>query len=320
MIEAHARAYRVPTDLPEADGTAAWDSTTLVVVHAEAEGQKGIGYSYGDASAATLVNTVLAAKVTDHDAMDPPSAWRAMQAALRNSGRPGIASTALSAVDTALWDLKAVLLGRALADVLGKFRTEVAIYGSGGFTSYTDAQLAAQLAGWVERDGCAAVKMKVGTHPEQDPARVAAAKSAIGGAQLFVDANGAYGVKQAVHMAHVFADGQDVRWFEEPVSSDDLDGLARVRGAAPPQVEVAAGEYACDAPCAPALHVHLGCAAPRFRHCEWFHDHVRLEAMLFDGAPVARAGAVAPDLSRPGLGLVFKRQDAERFAVQERGI
>jgi L-alanine-DL-glutamate epimerase-like enolase superfamily enzyme len=67
--------------------------------------------------------------------------------------------------------------------------------------------------------------------------------------------------------------------------------------------------------CAPALHLHAACAAPRMRHLEWFHDHVRIERMLFDGAPQPRNGEIAPDLTRSGNGLVFKREDAARYAV-----
>ena len=70
-----------------------------------------------------------------------------------------------------------------------------------------------------------------------------------------------------------------------------------------------------SAHCAPALHLPVACAAPRLRHLEWFHDHVRIEQMLFDGAPVVNDGAIRPDLSRPGIGIAFKRQDAARFAV-----
>ncbi len=355
---ARARAYTIPTDAPEADGTAAWTSTTLVVVHVEAGGEQGLGYSYADRSVATLINGTLAGVIEGVDAMDPPRASRAMQNAVRNLGRDGLAACAISAVDTALWDLKAKLLGLPLASLLGRFRDAVAIYGSGGFTSYDDNRLAEQLAGWVERDGCRWVKMKIGSEPERDPARVAAAKAAIGSASLFVDANGACSVKQALHLARLFAE-QDVAWFEEPVSSDDLPGLRRVRDHVPSPMEVAAGEYGyqpdyfrrmleaqavdvlqadatrcggvtgfllaaalsdafhidLSAHCAPALHRHLGCAAPRFRHCEWFHDHVRIERMLFDGAPQPKAGAITPQDDAPGLGLAFKQQDAERFAV-----
>jgi len=67
--------------------------------------------------------------------------------------------------------------------------------------------------------------------------------------------------------------------------------------------------------CAPALHLHAACAAPRLRHLEWFHDHVRIEHMLFDGAPRARDGAIRPDLSRPGHGLEFRAADAEAYGL-----
>ncbi len=355
-----ARAFTVPTDAVEADGTAAWDKTTLVVVKVEGGGSQGIGYTYADPAAATLVTTKLTGIVTGRDAMDPPGAWRAMVHGVRNLGRAGLCAMAVSAVDTALWDLKARLLGVPLALLLGRYRDSVSIYGSGGFTSYDDATLARQLSGWVERDGCRWVKMKIGTDPDGDPARVRAAKAAVGNATLFVDANGALSVKQAQHLATVFAAEADVRWFEEPVSSDDLDGLRRVRERVPAPMEVAAGEYGyepdyfcrmlaagavdvqqadatrcggvtgflhaasiCEgfhtdlsAHCAPSLHRHLGCAAPRFRHLEWFHDHVRIEHMLFDGAPVPAAGQIAPDWQRPGLGLELKEPDAARFEVR----
>ncbi len=359
VTKVHARAYTIPTDLPEADGTATWNSTTLIVARVWAGDHMGMGYTYSDACVAPLIGDKLAPVVIGADAMNPQAASAAMWRTVRNLGREGLAATAISAVDVALWDLKARLSHQPLASLLGCLRDEVAIYGSGGFTTYDDRQLATQLGGWVERDGCRWVKMKIGTDPDRDPARVAAARAAIGTAGLFVDANGAYGVRQAQHFAARFAAEQDVRWFEEPVSSDDLQGLRRLRDTAPATMEIAAGEYGytidyfrhmleagavdvqqadatrcggvtgflraatlCEAwhtdlsaHCAPALHRHLGCSVPRFRHVEWFHDHARIEHMLFDGAPVPKAGAIAPDFARPGLGLVLKQRDAERFAV-----
>ncbi len=353
-----ARAYKIPTDKPEADGTFAWDTTTLVVVEVVGGGQTGLGYTYADASNVRLIETTLATAVQGIDVMDPPKAWATMQHAVRNFGRSGLAATAISAVDAALWDLKAKLLDLPLATLLGRVRDAVPIYGSGGFTTYTDDELREQLAGWVERDGCAAVKMKLGTDPVRDPHRVREARRAIGTADLFVDANGAFSAKQALFYAKVFAE-EDVRWFEEPVSSDDLAGLALVRREGPPGMDIAAGEYGytveyfarmlaagavdcqqadltrcggvtafarvgalCDASsvdlsghCAPAIHLHAACAAPRLRHLEWFHDHVRIEQLLFEGAPRARVGLIRPDLSRPGHGLEFRAADAVRFAV-----
>ena len=352
-----ASAYSIPTDKPEADGTLAWDKTTLVLVEIEAGGKTGIGYTYSHHSNAALINDTLAAAVHGTDAMDVPAAHRRLRSAVRNLGQAGLSATALSAVDCALWDLKAKLLELPLCRLLGKNRDTIAIYGSGGFTTYSDAELKQQLGGWAHQDGCRWVKMKIGSDPARDPERVAAARRAIGErCGLFVDANGAFDRKQAVGIARLFA-REGVAWFEEPVSSDDLAGLALLRRELSAPMEVAAGEYGytpdyfrcmleagavdvqqadvtrcggitgwlriaalCDAyhtdlsgHCAPALHLHAACAVPRFRHLEWFHDHVRIEQMLFEGAPVPRDGAIRPDLARPGIGLDFRRQDAERF-------
>lgn len=359
-IEAvHAAAYRIPTDAPEADGTYAWNATTLVVVHVEAGGQSGIGYTYADAAIVSLIEGLLYKATEDRDSFDIPGAWLAMQRSVRNLGRSGLAACAISAIDTALWDLKARALDLPLTGLLGRCRDQVPIYGSGGFTTYTDTQLKSQLSGWIERDGCQFVKMKIGSDPKRDPERVMQAKSAIGDHELFVDANGAFSVKQALSFAYHCPDA-DIRWFEEPVTSDDLPGLHLMRERAPQSMEIAAGEYIytadgaremleanaidvlqadatrcggitgflqiaalCEAHhvdisghCAPAIHRHVGCAVPRLRHLEWFHDHVRIEQMLFDGAPVARGGVIQPDLSRLGHGIEFKTQDAERFRVK----
>ena len=239
-----ARAFTVPTDAPAADGTFAWTDTTLVVVTVEGDGQTGLGYTYTSGAVTDLITGPLATVLGGQDAFDVPRCHRLMVNAVRNMGRSGLAATAVSALDVALWDLKAKLLGVALATLLGRARDAVPVYGSGGFTTYDDGQLTRQLSAWVERDGCGAVKMKIGGHPEDDARRVRVAKAAIGSAELFVDANGACSVKQALRLAGIFAAEAGVAWFEEPVSSDDLDGLAAVRDAAPACMDIAAGEYA----------------------------------------------------------------------------
>jgi len=354
-----AQAFEIPTDKPEADGTIAWNSTTLVLVEVSGGGETGLGYTYSGTSILELISGRLASVVKGKDAFSPQAAWLAMQRSVRNLGREGLAATAISAVDAAIHDLKARLLGLPLFKMLGSYRDSVPIYGSGGFTTYSDRELETQLGSWVERDGCSLVKMKVGSQPEKDIERVKVAKQAIGDrATLFVDANGAYRVQQALQFADEFS-RQGIGWFEEPVSSDDLAGLRATRQRAPAGMEVAAGEYAytvdyvrgmleaqavdvqqadvtrcggvtaflqiaalCEAfhtdlsgHCAPALHLHVACASPRLRHLEWFHDHVRIEHMLFDGAPVARDGEIRPDPWRPGNGLRFKHRDAARYAV-----
>jgi len=356
--EVEVGAYRIATDAPESDGTIAWDATTIVVVEALAGAERGLGYAYADAAAAHLIEDTLAAVVEGRDAMAVPGAWQAMVQAVRNIGRPGIASSAIAAVDVALWDLKARLLGLPLATLLGPLRDGVAIYGSGGFTSYDLGRLQEQLAGWAEA-GMTMVKMKVGREPERDGERVAAAREAIGaGCELFVDANGAYARKQALEMAERIAE-QQVSWFEEPVSSDDLAGLRLLRDRAPAGMAIAAGEYGyaleyfrrmleagavdvlqadvtrcggitellrvgalcaahevpLSAHTAPSIHAHAGCAIAPLVHVEYFHDHARIERMLFDGVLEPHGGRLVPDLSRPGLGLELRRADAEAHAV-----
>ncbi len=238
--------FTIPTSKqPESDGTLEWDSTTMVWVEVRAAGLRGIGYTYSHPAAASLIRDTLAVAICGLGAFEVPRAWQAMIRAVRNIGRTGITSSAIAAVDVALWDLKAKLLGLPLVDLLGGRRDQVPLYGSGGFCSLSIDELQCQLRGWVDV-GIPRVKMKVGADPGGDVERVAAAREAIGDdVELFVDANGAYTRKQAIGFAAAFA-AYDVRWFEEPVSSDDLVGLRYIRDHTPPAVAVTAGEYGYD--------------------------------------------------------------------------
>jgi L-alanine-DL-glutamate epimerase-like enolase superfamily enzyme len=355
-------AYRIPTRTHESDGTLEWTATTLVVVHVQADGQEGIGYTYADTATAHFVSEHLSNLVVHSDALDVPAVWQRMRAAVRNVGGTGVAAMAIAAVDTALWDLKAKLLGVPLVTLLGAVREEVDVYGSGGFTSYTTEQLCTQLTDWVGQGICR-VKMKVGRDPLSDPERVRAARRAIGPqASLFVDANGAYTRKQALLLAERFAESL-VSWFEEPVATADLEGFRLLRDRAPAGMNIAGGEYGyettyfhsllqngavdvlqadatrccgisglqqvnalCEAynlplstHTAPALHLHVACALPRIVHVEYFFDHVRIEQMLLDGAVLPTAGALRPDLTRPGMGLELKDADAQRYQTFHAG-
>lgn len=235
-------AYRIPTDSPESDGTLQWDATVLVLVEIHCADMTGLGYTYADTTAADLIREKLAPIVSGREPFDIPALWHDMRTAVRNIGRPGIASTAISAVDIALWDLKAKLLEQPLVKLLGRVRTQVPVYGSGGFTSYSKESVETQLDNWAET-GIRMVKMKVGREPDDDYERVSYVHNALPpSTELFVDANGAYDRRQALTMAHRFADC-DVRWFEEPVTSDDLEGLRWLRDHCPANMAVAAGEY-----------------------------------------------------------------------------
>ena len=278
---------------------------------------------------------------------------------IRNAGRPGVGFMAVSAVDTALWDLKARLLGIALVDALDATREAVPIYGSGGFCSYDLDRLGEQLGDWVN-EGIPRVKMKVGRKPEEDPRRVELAREAIGAdAELYVDADGAYERKEALAWAERYAFEWGVTSFEEPVGSADVEGLRLLRDRGPAGMDIAAGEYAyvpadfrhllaahavdclqadvtrcggftgllragalADAHGialsghgAPQLSAHGLCAVPRLRHLEYFHDHVRVERLFFDGILEPENGTLRPDRAIPGNGLELKQEDARAFLV-----
>jgi len=348
--------YTVPTDSPEADGTFSWNSTSMVLVQLECGSTRAVGYTYADHSTAVLAHKLLNEIVIGSDPFCHAATLQKLLAAIRNLGETGIAMMAVSAIDNSLWDLRARLVNLPLVSFLGQVRPSIPVYGSGGFTIYSDKQLTKQLGGWAEQ-GFNMVKMKIGSEPERDPDRVITARQAIGNdCKLFVDANGAYTVTQAVELAHCFAQ-QGVCWFEEPVSSDNLLGLDQVRRRAPLGMDIAAGEYGYTAwyfrgmldsqavtilqadctrcggisgfldaaslcwahniplssHCGPSMHLHACCAVPRAVHMEFFHDHARIERIFFDGFCEPRQGQMAPDLSRPGMGLELKRQDIEKF-------
>ena len=359
MIRLDASAYTLPADTPEADGTLEWTSTTLVLVEASADAHTGIGWTYGPASVAETVTALLAPAVRDVGVLNPPAAHERMCRAVRNAGRPGTCSMAISAVDCALWDLKARCLGIPLHRLLGAVHDEVPVYGSGGFTTYDETRMRAQLGHWTADQRIPHVKIKIGeawgSREARDLERLRLAREIIGpDADLYADANGAYTAKQAIRVATAARDA-DLRWLEEPVSSDDLAGLRTVRDAV--ACEVAAGEYGYDLPyftrllpvvdcpqadvtrvggiteflrvaglahahgrdlsahCAPHLHVAVMTAIPNARHIEWFHDHVRIESMLFDGTLDPAGGNIRPRDDTTGLGLEFRRHDAEPYRV-----
>lgn len=351
-------AFQIATDQPEQDGTADWDSTFVVLVELSAAGVTGLGFSYASAAAAHVAKDLVEKVVLHQDAFDIPSIHSKMDRLSRNWGRPGLVSSAISAVDICLWDLKARLLDQPLIQILGRMREDVPAYGSGGFTSYSEKQLLDQLTGWAS-EGLRFVKMKIGRDPVGDIERVAAVQHALDGrAELYVDANGAYTRKQALYLSNRFGD-LGVTWFEEPVTSDDRIGLHLLVEHAPPVMNIAAGEYCyvlddarllieaqavdvlqadvtrcggvtnflkiadvCEmyhlplsAHTSPSVHATLCCALAPAMNVEYFHDHSRIERMIFDGAIQPINGNLKPDSSRPGLGLDLKRADAQPYQV-----
>ncbi len=359
-----SRAYRIPTNGAEADGTLAWSATTAVVVEIAADGLVGTGWTYASEACIPIIERELTEAVMGTDVMDIPRAHEAMVRSCRNLGRPGVVGCAISTIDIALWDLKARALEVALADLLGRCRDEVPLYGSGGFTTYDDDRTREQLDHWVRGLGIPRVKIKIGesfgTAIDRDLERVRVARETVGDAALFVDANGAYDAKQALRMGIRLASEYDVAWFEEPVSSDDLDGLRLLRGRLP--MDVAAGEYGYDeyyfarmlqaqavdclqidvtrcggytswlrsaavaaargveisAHCAPNLHLPVAHCAPNLRHVEYFHDHVRVDALLFQGIARPQKGCLRAAETQIGHGMTLDHERACQYEIQLR--
>ena len=311
------RVYTVPLDQPESDGTLAWSATTVVVAEIESDGRTGIGWTYGPAAAAGVIDELLAPAVRDIDSVDIGRAYLRMRQASRNALSPGLVSLAISAVDVALWDLKAALLEVPLTRLLGRVSSRVPLYGSGGFISMTDDQLRDQLGAWIAHDGMTAVKIKVGEdrgrHIGRDLHRIEVARATVGDdITLMIDANGGYDTKQAVRIAADTADAR-VAWFEEPVSSDRLADLALLRGMVRP--EVTAGEYGTTLDyfqrmCASGA---VDCLQVDATRCGGYTGLLQA-ATVADSYGLRISTHCAPHLHAPGAAAVPNLRHAEFFA------
>jgi L-alanine-DL-glutamate epimerase-like enolase superfamily enzyme len=356
ISDVQVSAYTLPTDRPESDGTLEWQETTIILVKIRSRDKEGLGYTYGHISIVDVIQSLLTPIVLGKEVMDVMTIQTAMIHQIRNNGQAGLAMMAVSAVDMALWDLKARLLGLPLCRLLGQEHEAMLIYGSGGFTSYTDKELRQQLEGWAG-EGIGAVKIKVGRDMEADKTRISVARDAIGEkTALYVDANGAYTVSEALDQAQLFS-AYGVDWLEEPVPAQSREQLHLIRQRLGGGMRVAAGEYGyaltdfrdllearavdvlqadatrcggitgflkagylCEAyhiplssHCAPSAHLHAALSLSSFSIGEYFYDHIRIEKMFFDGAAVPQDGVIFPDMSRPGLGLVFRDSEAEAY-------
>jgi L-alanine-DL-glutamate epimerase-like enolase superfamily enzyme len=354
-----AEAFRVPTPQPEADGTLLWEATTIVVAQVRAGPVTGLGWTYADQACVSLIDNVLASAVIGRPVLDVCAGWAEMRRQIRNLGRPGLVSCAMSAVDVALWDAAARLLNLSLSRLLGRVRDQVNVYGSGGFTTQTFGQLTDQLRHWTHDQAMGQVKIKIGeswgSDVSRDLERVRLTRATVGDdVEIYVDANGGYSVGQAKRVGRQLAE-YGVSWFEEPVSSDNLIGLSRLRDWC--AADVAAGEYGYDLPyfarmapvvdclqvdvtrcggftawfraaavaeaagvqvsahCAPNLSAHIGAATQNFRHIEWFADHDRIEGELFDGCLDPYGGFAAPSNDMPGHGCALRREVAACYRV-----
>jgi L-alanine-DL-glutamate epimerase-like enolase superfamily enzyme len=210
-------------------------------------GLEGIGVTYhevGGEATRELIARNITPKLIGRDPLETEAIWQEFFHYLRGVGRKGLMYCALSAVDIALWDLKGKIVDLPLYRLLGGNRTKVPVYASGGWTSYTDEELVAEMQGMVAR-GFKTIKCKVGFEGGQnirrDAERIRKVREAVGpDIQLLVDANNSFDAATAIQLANRIREF-DITFFEEPVFADDIAGLARFKRGT--DIPLATGEH-----------------------------------------------------------------------------
>ncbi|MCO5090377.1 mandelate racemase/muconate lactonizing enzyme family protein [Bosea sp. (in: a-proteobacteria)] len=219
-----------------ADATRKVETIGYLVVRVTTDsGLEGIGITYhevGGEATSALINRNMAPRLIGRDPLETDAIWHEFFHYLRGVGRKGLMYCALSAVDIALWDLKGKITGLPLYRLLGGNRTRVPVYASGGWTSYSDEELVAEMKGMVSR-GFRTIKFKLGyeggRNPRRDVQRVRKVREAVGpDIDLLVDANNCFDAATAIQLANNIRE-YDIMLFEEPVFADDIPGLARFK-------------------------------------------------------------------------------------------
>jgi L-alanine-DL-glutamate epimerase-like enolase superfamily enzyme len=238
------RWLRIPLRSQIADSTHVLKFIDLIVVEAEAGGITGSSYmlsfDYAPAVLKAFVEVELKRHVIGLRSDNIRAVFETGLAACEYVGQSGLAMWAISAIDVALWDLLGRRLGVPAATLFGRHADAVPAYGSGGWLSYTDEQLADEIAAH-RAHGFRAVKIKIGGRSEDwDVARVKAVRQALGpDVQLMADANQALSLERAMRTARRL-DDEGIAWLEEPLRRDDIEGYARL--AASTAIPLAAGE------------------------------------------------------------------------------
>jgi L-alanine-DL-glutamate epimerase-like enolase superfamily enzyme len=245
-ISVHLVSTSVPPGF--ADSTRKVETLGYTVVRVRTDqGLEGVGITYhevGGEATKCMIDHDITPRLIGRDPLQTEAFWQEFFAYLRGVGRKGLTFCALSAVDIALWDLKGKIAGLPLWRLFGGATNEVDAYASGGWTSFSDEQLAADSAAKIAR-GYKWVKVKVGTeggrNPRRDLKRIRMVREAIGPeAGLLIDANNCWDAATAIQFANRVRE-YEIDFLEEPVFADDIPGLARFRRGT--DIPVATGEH-----------------------------------------------------------------------------
>lgn len=231
-----------------ADATRTVEKVGFLIVRVLTDtGLEGIGITYHEVGGEATKDLILRAiypKIMGRDPLQTEEIQKDLIPYMRGVGRKGLMFCALSAVDIALWDLKGKIVDLPLFRLLGGNKTEVPVYASGGWTTYSDDELVEEVKGMVAQ-GYKMVKYKVGVEAGQninrDVRRVAKVREAIGpNIAMTLDANNCWDAATAVQFANRVAE-YDIMWLEEPVPADDIPGLSRFRRGT--DIPLATGEH-----------------------------------------------------------------------------
>ena len=245
-VDVHLVSYPVSGNFADATRTVETVGFTVVRITTD-QGLEGIGITYhevGGEATVALIQRNMAPKLMGRDPFETEVLWQEFFGYLRGVGRKGLMYCALSAVDIALWDLKGKIIGMPLFRLLGGNKTEVPVYSSGGWTSYSDEELVEEMTGMVAQ-GYRMIKFKVGVegghNTRRDRERVRKVREAVGpDIKLLLDANNCWDAATAVQFANTIRE-YDILLFEEPVFADDIPGLARFKRGT--DIPLATGEH-----------------------------------------------------------------------------
>jgi L-alanine-DL-glutamate epimerase-like enolase superfamily enzyme len=241
--EVRTEWLRLPLKQSIADSSHLLRCIDLILVEVRAGEHSGTSYmlsfDYGPALLKSYVDQELKRHILGQCADSIRTIYQANLAASEYVGQEGLAMWGTAAIDVALWDLLARRLDVPATLLFGRHRTSVPVYGSGGWLSYTDEQLADEVASYVCR-GFAGVKIKIGGDEDRDVERVRSVRKAIGPKpMLMVDANQALTLERAIRLARRLEDCH-LEWFEEPLPKHDIESYVQL--ARHTEIPLAAGE------------------------------------------------------------------------------
>lgn len=271
---------------------------TPIVRITDADGVTGTGYSYtigtGGHSVMALLERTLAPALIGREAYEIERIWRDLLFMTHATSVGAITSIALAAIDTALWDLKAVKLGLPLHLLAGGAQREIPLYTTEGGWLHLESAALVEDAQRAKAEGFGGCKIKVGRPIHEDVARISAVRDAVGpGFEIFTDANQSLNVDEAIRRARAY-EPLDIGWFEEPLTADDIEGHRRLVDHT--SLPIAVGE---------SIYSHLH-----------FREYLERHACSIVQVDVGRVGGITPWLKVAHMAEAFNIAVCPHFLME----